>query len=314
MAGNTGVATASMADMTDRSERTRAMGMVGAAFGVGFVVGPVVGGLTSTWNMSTSFPGLEFLHPFSFCALISFGLALLSALRNLTAFQETLPEAKESAGQEARWIQNPILAARKDLAVEGFPTGVLINFLFLFMFSGFEFSVSFLLKLRFGLAPSAIGMVFLYTGMILIFGQGFLVRKLSHRFRERSLILFGLALMPVPLAFLPGVAPSLAWALLLFFPISIGASLIQPSLTGLASLLAPKEKQGFAMGVFRSAGSLARATGPLAGSYFYWHAGSRAAYYYLGGGLLVVLFLALRLRNPGPDHTPGATEFTEKEA
>lgn len=303
MAGNLGVATAAMADMTDAKGRTRAMGMVGAAFGVGFVVGPAVGGLASTLDLTAYFPGASFLHPFSFCALVSFLMATMAAIRNYTSFEETLhlTGTQEQRVEENRsffrlMIQNP-----------GFTRTVLLNFLFLFVFSGFEFLFSFLFKLFYFLEPGSIGALFLYSGIILIIGQGLIVRKLTGFIKEKTILVVGILLMPIPLSLLSNLAPSVPLAMLAILPISLGASLVQPSLTGLASLLAPPEFQGSAMGIFRSAGSLARALGPLAGSVLFWKLGVSSTYLVLGFAMGVIFLFSMLLRSPAERLKTGET-------
>ncbi len=296
MAGNVGVATASMADMTTREERTSAMGLVGAAFGLGFVTGPLLGGLASKIDLSLAFPDYSFLHPFSFCALISFLMASLSALRNYTSFQETNP--RSGVPSDHTWVTSPVAAVKSAGTDRNFYYSALIYFIFILMFSGFEFSLSFLYKMEFGLSPSSIGFVFLYSGFILIFGQGYLVRKLSAVTREKSVLLAGLSLMPLPLLFLAWTEPGLWFSLLMLLPVTLGASLVQPALSGIASLSSPAESQGLSMGSFRSAGSLARAIGPGISSLFFWAWGFTTAYAILTVFLIISVLLAVRLRSP----------------
>jgi MFS family permease len=298
MAGNVGVATASMADMSSREERTSAMGMIGAAFGLGFITGPLLGGLASQINLMTYFPDAVFLHPFSFCALISFVLATLSALRNFTSFKETLPPKSSSAVIDPDLIKKPSVNAVPDIHRKDFNFITLIYFVFILMFSGFEFSLSFLYKLKFDLSPAYIGFIFLYSGMILVLGQGFLVRRLTAAKREKAVLMAGLILMPLPLIFLAYTQWGLWFSLLMLFPVTLGASLVQPALSGIASLYAPAESQGLAMGNFRSAGSLARAIGPGVSSLFFWMWGFPVAYAILTIFIFISFFMAMRIKNP----------------
>ncbi len=294
MAGNMGVASAAMADMSTPEHRTRAMGMLGAAFGLGFIIGPVVGGLSSRWDMSTTFPALEFLHPFSFCALFSFLFSLGSAWLNYRFFHETAPERTEKS---TTWLENPMQLFRNKLSIPGFTHLLVVNFFFLFLFSGLEFSLSFFYKLDFHLTPLQIGLVFLYSGMVIVLGQGGLVRYLSGRIHARQMALLGLFLLPLPVGMLSYSPPSLMLSLLWLFPISLGASLVQPSLSSLSSLMSPMDRQGLALGVFRSSGSLARAVGPLAGAYLYWFMGIHFAYTLLALSLFLSFLLGLGLKN-----------------
>jgi MFS family permease len=269
---------------------------VGAAFGVGFITGPLIGGLASHINITDYFPGTGFLHPFSFCALISFILALLSAIRNFTSFQETLPESISGSNRNNQLIANPFKNLRAEIHSGEFHFITLIYFIFILMFSGFEFSLSFLYKLKFGLTPAHIGFVFLYSGIVMIFGQGFLVRRMASAGKEKKILLWGLLIMPLPLMFLAFTGFGILFSLLMLAPITLGASLVQPALSGIASLFAPAESQGIAMGSFRSAGSLARSVGPALGSGLFWFFGFQTAYIILTGFLFISVILALRIK------------------
>jgi len=295
MAGNFGVATAAMADMSDAKSRTGAMGLIGAAFGVGFIIGPVIGGLSSRVDFAALFPDFPYFHPFSFCALLSFLLSIGGAVLNYTSFTETLAFRDRSGETEEKiWIFNPLKALLM-LHSPGFYYLTAINFLYLTVFSGFEFTLTFFYKLDFGLSPYVIGFVFLYLGVIIAAGQGGLVRRLNPRFGEKKLIVVGLGLVPLPLYLLAHSAPHLSLSLFYLFPVALGSALVMPALTGLASLLSPEGHQGLALGVFRSSGSLARALGPIFGSYLYWISGIQFTYLLLAIALVLIVLLSLRI-------------------
>ncbi len=291
MAGNLGVASAAMADMSTPENRTREMGMLGAAFGLGFILGPALGGATSTWQIQKIFPALSFLNHYSGCALTAFLLSALSALFNLSFFSETLPERKSSSHA---WVENPFRWTGK-LAFPGFKTILIVYFLYIMFFSSFEFTLTFFYKLEFGMKPMAIAMIFVYIGVLIALGQGGIVRMLSGKIFEKTMAVIGLALLPLPLIALAYTAPYVSLTLLCLAPIALGSALVQPALSGLASLAAPAESQGLAMGVFRSSGSLARALGPIFGAYLYWFSGVKIAYWILGGLLIVTVLVSLRL-------------------
>ncbi|MCR9142421.1 MAG: MFS transporter [bacterium] len=297
MSGNMGVASAAMADITSPEDRTRAMGMVGAAFGMGFILGPAIGGLAAIFgeDLRAVAPGI--LHIFSAPALAAFVLSLLSAVLNFVYFSETL---SERAGGGHVWIENPITLFLRSLREPAFGPILLVNFLYVIVFAAYEFSFTFLFKLEFGLTPPEIGLIFLYMGVVLVLGQGGLVRVLSKRMHAKPMLLIGLALMPIPMYLLARVAPSVPLALAVLLPVSIGAALIQPAIAGLASLAVAADKQGVSLGLLRSAGSLGRTIGPLAGAYAYWTFGSDMTYLLIGALLLVTLLFALRLRSIEP--------------
>ena len=104
--------------------------------------------------------------------------------------------------------------------------------------------------------------------------------------------------LPPALVALSNSAPVVWISLLCLLPISLGSALLQPALSGLASLLSPVDRQGFSLGVFRSAGALARALGPLAGAYLYWTLGIQVAYAIFAALLLFTFLYALLLKDP----------------
>ncbi|MCB1164869.1 MAG: MFS transporter [Leptospiraceae bacterium] len=294
MSGNIGVASAAMADQSSRSGRTSAMGLVGAAFGVGFIIGPVVGGSLASVRLDLWAPDAAHFHPFTACAIGSFILSISSALLNLFFLEETLPKGAVAEKRKA----NPFKSILQGLQVQGLRRVLIVNFFYILLFSGFEFSVTFFYKLDFGFTPFQIGMVFLYLGLIIAIGQGGLVRYLSKKITEKRMALIGLILLPPALVALSNSAPLVWLSLLCLFPVSLGSALLQPALSGLASLLSPVDRQGFSLGVFRSAGALARAIGPLAGAYLYWVLGIKVAYGIFAALLLLTLIYATTLADP----------------
>ena len=300
MAGNLGVATAAMADMSPASERTRAMGMVGAIFGIGFIMGPAIGGLTAQIDLRTIFPALSFVNPFAFTALIAGVSATGAALLNFARFRETLPPE----GRQHAWISNPLRAVKgsamtggSDIAPRDFIRVLFTYGLFIFVFAGFEFTMTFFLKLGFKYTPMEIGLVFVYIGGLIALGQGAIVRRLTPRLGEKTIASIGVAIMAAPLYLIALTAPRTALFLAALFPLALGSALVQPSLTGLASLMSPAEHQGYMLGVFRSAGSLARALGPVVGAYLYWMLGVQTAYLILAILMAATALLAMSLKN-----------------
>lgn len=287
MAGNLGVVSASMADMTDPENRTKAMGLLGAAFGVGFILGPVIGGAASLVDLRRVTPDLGFLGPFSFCALISVLMSAGSAFVNWRFLKETRPANLHREEDHFSLTSG---------GFRGFPLVAVTVFLFTMLFAAFEFTITFFYKFQFGLGPGKMGLIFLYLGILIVLGQGVLVRRLHARMREKAMAVTGLLVLPLPLMLL-GQAGSILWTLVVLVPLSAGSALIRPSLSGLASILAPAGHQGKALGVFRSAESLGRAIGPLGGAYLYWSQGHAAAYIVIGCLLFCTGILCTRIRS-----------------
>ncbi len=302
-AGNIGVASAAMADMSPPEKRTKAMGMVGAAFGVGFLIGPIIGGLAVQSNPSNH---LAIGNPFSYAALVALLFSLLSLILNSWKFRETLSSSSQLPKKNySSWVTNPWSSFR-ELSNPPYRQTIWIHLIYVILFSAYEFTFSFYFRLVYGLEPAQIGLLFLYLGILLVIGQGGLVRILSNHLHSYVILGIGLFLVPLPLA-LFGLAPPRLWlSLLILIPISLGSSLVLASLSGLASLTAPPLRQGYALGCFRSFGSLGRVLGPLTGALLYGMIGHRLTYTFLGillSGLFVYTILNLSVfRLKVPEH------------
>ena len=229
-------------------------------------------------------------NPFSTPALVACALAVLNFIWVARAFPETLPPEKRQA-VTPKFLLLP-------QSGNGARTVSLVYLLFMLAFSGMEFTLTFLAVERFAFTPMQNGGIFVFVGLVMILVQGGLVRRLSGKVPEKSLALAGLASGVIAFAAL-AYAPALAlfFAALAIMALSIG--LVSPSLSALISLYTPETDQGRAIGSFRSAGSFARALGPLLAAILYFNYGSQSAY--LLGGLLIVLPLALALRLPTPE-------------
>lgn len=297
MAGNLSVATAAVADVTDEKSRAKGMGMLGAAFGVGFILGPTLGGVLSLVRVDVVLASVPGVNPFSGAAL---GAFLLSAL-NLLWVLRKLPETKRTRERTQRRPLNPVrLFAPSD--IPGVSRTNLVYFVFLVAFAGMEFTLTFLAHDRFAYTALQNAFMFVYVGFILALVQGGVVRRVAPRFGEKRLALAGIALL-VPALALIGFAPSEGVLYGGLFLLATGSALATPSLTALVSLYAPDDRQGEALGTFRSLGSLARAVAPLIAASLYWRYGSALPYYV--GALLLLVPLALGFTLPKMSHRVG---------
>ncbi len=298
MGGNLSVATAAVADVTTKEKRASGMAIVGIAFGLGFIVGPAIGGLSSLLNLAELYPALVKIgvNPFSVPALISFALAIINLVWVARAFKETLPEDKRKAQGEGgkrfaifKLFQSPSAAARRTN---------LVYLIFMLAFSGMEFTLTFLAVERFAFTPAKNGMMFVFVGFIMILVQGGVVRRMSGKGREKAMAIIGLG--AGVLAFI--LLAKALWLGLFFGALAlmaIGVSLVSPTLSALVSLYSKDDEQGAALGVFRSAGSLARAIGPLVAAFAYFSYGSASAY--LFGAAIILLPLVMSFSLPKPE-------------
>jgi MFS family permease len=287
MAGNLSVATASMADLTDARGRTKGMALIGVAFGLGFLLGPAMGGLSTLLPHPAEPAGDWGWTPFSWAA----GGALLLSLGNLLwvwrRLPETLPAEKRKASAPER---RHYLRLRSDKA----PVRRVVRVYFLFMlaFTGMEFTLTFLALERLAYEPAQMTLLFVFIGVVMLITQGVLVRRLEPRVGAPALVFSCLLSSFLGMSVLAS-AQQAAWFYAGLGLLGLGIGLGNPAFSALVSLASGEHEQGTQLGIFRSTGSLARTLGPLAAALLYWSCGSAGAY--LTGAAVVVLALLLAL-------------------
>jgi MFS family permease len=299
--GNLSVATAAVADVTTRAERSKAMGLVGAAFGLGLVTGPVIGALTAQINLLESFPAHADtlrawgINPFTMPALVAFGLSLLNLVWIRARFRETL--SRDAAGRSAEpRLRNPLRAilGLDNAAIRG---ANLVGFLYQLAFVAMEASLVFVSAERFGYGPMDNGKLMGFLGVCSIITQGYIVRKLVGRVPETRLLAIGLLCSTAGLLGI-GFAPTAGVLYAAVAALAFGGGLINPANTGLISLYASPEEQGRVLGIYRSLGSLARAVTPICAGILYWT--TNAATLYVLAGALALAACAATFRLPQP--------------
>ena len=247
--GNISTAQAYIADITTKENRAKGMGLIGAAFGLGFILGPAIGGILSQWGIHV---------PFFFAASLCFANALLLYFRLPETVTRDHP-AKNSAGGRS-WRQVFLSLKQPQLA-----SVLVIYFMFIVAFSIMTTSFSLYTMFRFGYDAQHTGYLFAYVGLIAVIIQGGLIGRLVKRFGELPLVIFGAFCFAISLFAVPFVGPAaggLAGLLIGGGVFSMGNSLATPALTSLASKSVDAEQQGVILGVTQSTASLARAVGP----------------------------------------------------
>ena len=278
-AGNIAAAQAYIADITKPEDRAKGMGLIGAAFGLGFIIGPALGGLLAgndpaTANVETPAwvaAGLSFL---AFC-----GVGLLLA--------ESLPAERR---RNLRSSRNRIAAILDVLRRPVLSRLILIFFLVILAFAGMESTFALWAIAQFGWGPGQVGYVFAYVGMLSAILQGGLIGRLTRSFGEQRLLFCGLAMIGAGLVVLP-FARSYFLLALAVSALALGMGLTQPSLSSLISRRAGREEQGEVLGVSQSVGSLSRVLGPAAAGFFFGEFGHSAAFFW--GALLVAAALVI---------------------
>jgi MFS transporter, DHA1 family, tetracycline resistance protein len=249
--GNISTAQAYVADVTTKENRATGMGLIGAAFGVGFIFGPAIGGILSRWGIQV---------PFLFAAGLCFANAILLYFK----LPETVTAQRPAQNRAARGRGfGQLLDSFKQPRLAFVLT---IYFLFVVSFSIMTTSFSLYTMFRFGYDAQHTGYLFAYVGIIAVIIQGGLIGRLVKRFGELPLIVVGALCFAISLFAVPFVGPAaggLAALLVGGGVFSMGNSLATPALTSLASKSAGAEEQGTVLGVTQSVASLARAIGPF---------------------------------------------------
>lgn len=276
--GNISTAQAYIADITPPQDRAKNFGLVGAAFGLGFIIGPALGGLLA--NISLSAP--------AYAAGI---LTLLTVTFSYFFLPETVGPETRRATRIAFTDVNPLtqgLAAMR--RPELLPLLAAIFFLN-FAFSGLQTNFAVYTFDKLGMGPEANAMVFAYIGVIAVFMQTVVIRRLTQRFSDRALAAAGLGLMA--LGFL---ATAFAYDSLTLYLAStltpMGSGLTTPTLTSLLSREVTSREQGWILGASQSFASLARIVGPVWAGLVYDHI-SQGAPYWTGSIWLIVTLLVL---------------------
>lgn len=285
---NLSVVQACVADVTKPEERAKGMGLLGAAFGVGFILGPFFGGHLA----SLGWLGRESTGP----AFASAGLALLNLVMALTLLPETLPPEKRGApSAERASVLRPGSYLRAVRASRiGLP--VALNLVFIASFAGLEFTFGLFALDAFAMTAREVGNVFGVMGVVGAVIQGGLIRRLAPRLGEVKLLRLGLVLLSVGFLLLsrtPGWGLAGLYAVTLV--LATGHSVAVPSLSSYVSRRAPATEQGATLGLLQSSGSLGRLVGPLTAGALYGHVSHVAPYVLSSVGMAVAAVIAARL-------------------
>jgi MFS family permease len=281
-AGNIAAAQAYIADTTKPEERAHGMGMIGAAFGLGFIFGPALGGFLAGNNPATA----NLQAP----AWAAAGLSLTALCGVLFVLRES--HARERRGQAPpQGRVGVVLGALRRPVLSRL---IVIFFLVILAFAAMEsiFALWALRQLDWG--PEKVGYVFAYLGLLSAVMQGGLTRRLTKRYGEERLLLCGLVLLAIGLVVVP-FARDLAVLGGAFAALAVGLGLTQPALNSLVSRRAGGGEQGQVLGVTQSLGSLARVIGPPLAGYLFADL-SHSSPFLLGAAIVAIaFFLALKL-------------------
>jgi len=295
--GNVAAAQAYIADITKAEERSKAMGLIGAAFGLGFIIGPAIGGIMTSISPHAPFYAVGIL-------------CIINAVLVWTSLPESLTPEKRSSSSH----QLPLKAVVQHSDSRLFFTVAAGYFVCLAAFSIMTAVFSLFGEERYGLNERSIGYIMAAIGFVGVLMQGGMIRRLLPRFGEVKLARAGMVFLLVSFILLP-LAGSITTLVIVSCLIAVGNSLVQPTLNGLASRSVEAEWQGRAMGLLQSFASLGRAIGPLLGGWLLGldrgqaHYG-RTPFWVAAFLMLITLVLAAWLRSPQTPSQDPALEST----
>ena len=281
--GSISTANATMADITAPEDRAKGMGLIGAAFGIGFLIGPALGGFLSRWGYGTA-------------ALVAAGLSGLNFVFACFALREpSLTEEERAAHRNSRWM-------KVFWKVVSSPSTGLVVFLFFLVTLGMaqlETSFALYLLARFGLDAFHAGLLLAMMALVMIAIQGGLIGRFVKWVGEKKLVETGGLLMAASLV-AAVAAPKVSLLIPALLVYAFGYGITNPSLSSLVSRNADAGTQGGTMGVYHAAGSLGRILGPIGAGFLFDQAGIKipflAASAIFSAVFLIASFTAIHRR------------------
>ena len=271
--GNISIAQAYIADITTKENRAKGMGVIGAAFGLGFIFGPAIGGFLAKY--SYSYPGY-------FAMIVS----LITVA--LTIF--TLPETVNSEERKNEpKAQITLREFWKIASASNIQYLIIVFFMINSAFSLMQGTFALWTQKRFNFGPEQNGYIFAFVGVMAVIAQLKLLPMLVKRFKERTLLnysslFFGLGFVMIPFVPNPGFL-LVSQALIVF-----GNSMANPAIQALASENVPKEEYGETLGFLQSAGSLGRIIGPVLGGWLFGALGINSPFLFAAFVILIIYF------------------------
>lgn len=250
--GNISVAQAYITDITDEGNRAKGLGMIGAAFGLGFIIGPAAGGLLSVYG-------------FSVPAYAAAGLSLLSILGVIFFLPVSLtPELRAELAK----TKQEFSFKRLWITLNRSRVGPLfhVRFTYGLAFSTFQTIFPLYAQYKLGLDARSTGFVLTYVGILVVFVQGFLIGWLAARFDEYRLIFWATMIMTITF-FAWAVVPNLIGLLIILAPLAAAAGVLNTLINSALSKSVYPEEVGGTLGISASLESLTRALSPSAGGY-----------------------------------------------
>ena len=284
--GNVSIATAIVTDISSVKERTKNLGLIGAAFGLGFIIGPIIGGVLSQISLAAP----------AYAAGI---FALAATVAGLFILPESLPKEKRNS-TKIKWKDlNPLASIGKFITRSMLGILLIVFIIVNFTFNGFTITFPVFAINEFNIDPLNIGGLLFVSGIVISIVQGGLIGKLAQKFGDKKLLMSGILILAFGL-----VLFSLANSFWMLYPIlgviSLGVGLITPTLNSQISKMVLPSEIGEVFGVSTSLNSLMTVLGPLAAGLLYDNIQPNAPY--LAGTILLIIafILIMRFKPPMP--------------
>ncbi len=278
--GNISIAQAYIADVTTKKNRAQGMGLMGAAFGLGFIFGPAIGGALSKISYST---------PAYFATAVS----LLTVLTTIFFLKETVNTKAAIKSPRTKFSLDEF---KRVLSL--YPIGLLIVVFFLTnaSFSTMQGTFALWTQETFNFAPVNNGWLFTYIGVLAVLFQLRLLPFVTKKFHEKTILLWSLVFMAIGMFLIPlSFSPDFLYVALFFMP--LGQALAMPTVQAMATENVPPEEYGETLGVMQAAGSFGRIVGPIIGGEMFQVMGKDSAFYFAGAILIFTLvYLKYKLK------------------
>ncbi|MBL7545724.1 MAG: MFS transporter [Bdellovibrionaceae bacterium] len=292
--GSISTASAYISDITPSDQRSKGMALIGAAFGLGFVFGPAIGGLLTEYSKHLS------TEPFfntSFASYVVSGLCFFTFLFGMVFLKESLTAKAEKRDFKNRFL---IIFEKLQIPIVGHLT--IAFFLLSFSMSAMEATLVLYMGDVFAWGIKEVSYGFAYIGVVIVFTQGYLIRRVLPRWGERLTLKLG------TLAFFLGMilivmAPNITVMAIAMTLVALGNGMSNPSILGSISNLTPNTEQGSTLGVTQSLSSLGRILGPALGGFVFHHLFIQSPFVLAGLlgfiAFLIVIMLNTRIPNKG---------------
>ncbi len=253
LGGNIALARAYITDVTDEKSRARGLGIIGAAFGLGFIVGPAMGGFLSRYGYNVP-------------ALLAAGLSLLNLVAVVLWLPESLTPERRATLRHSPKTRFTLKALWQALNHPCTGPLLILQLLYNLSFTLFQSNFTLFVKTRWGLTAENTSFILTYVGILSVIVQGFAIGMLTRRFGERKLMMAGLTGLAITLIAW-AVVPGVGWLLVVLAPLALASGILGVMLTSQLTQSVTKEEVGGTLGLSSASQNLAQIVAPAMGGW-----------------------------------------------